>query len=296
MKPPALPPRLRDVPFTIDEAQRAGVSLSRVRASDLDRSVWGVRSALPATTLAVRSRLFAHRLPDVVLSHTTAAQLHGIPVPLAWAKDERVHVCVEPPRRAPHAQGLIGHRLPAVEGDIIDLHGSAATSAVRTWIDLGSILSLTALVAAGDFVIHHRLPLATVDQLRERLRMQGSARGTRRLRQAIDLLSDRAESPPESELRVILALGGLPAPVINHVLVDTETGSHVRPDFLFRNQRVILEYQGDYHRTKQQWRRDMTRRTRLEVRDWYVMELNADDLKDPAELVVRIRAVLARRG
>ena len=40
----------------------------------------------------------------------------------------------------------------------------------------------------------------------------------------------------------------------------------------------------------------MTRRSRLEAQGWYVMEINADDLGDPVELVARIRSVLARRG
>ncbi|MBU1589284.1 MAG: hypothetical protein KKH51_15270 [Actinobacteria bacterium] len=58
---------------------------------------------------------------------------------------------------------------------------------------------------------------------------------------------------------------------------------------------MILEYQGDYHRSMSQWRKDMTRRSRLEAQGWYVMEINADDLGDPVELVARIRSVLARR-
>ena len=40
----------------------------------------------------------------------------------------------------------------------------------------------------------------------------------------------------------------------------------------------------------------MTRRSRLEAQGWYVMEINADDLGDPVEIVARIRSVLARRA
>lgn len=43
-----------------------------------------------------------------------------------------------------------------------------------------------------------------------------------------------------------------------------------------------------------QWRKDMTRRSRFEAKGWFVMELNADDLDDPTELVERIRMALAR--
>jgi len=117
-------------------------------------------------------------------------------------------------------------------------------------------------------------------------------RGMTTIRQALPLLDDRAESPPESMLRVILALHGLPKPTINHSIVNTETGQAVRPDFTFSEQKLILEYQGDYHRTKEQWRKDMTRRSRLESHGWRVMEINWDDLKDEIELVARIRRLL----
>jgi len=69
----------------------------------------------------------------------------------------------------------------------------------------------------------------------------------------------------------------------------------VRPDFVFPKEKVAIEYQGDYHRTRAQWRADMTRRSRLEAQGCIVIEVNADDLRDPAELTQRILAILARR-
>jgi very-short-patch-repair endonuclease len=39
----------------------------------------------------------------------------------------------------------------------------------------------------------------------------------------------------------------------------------------------------------------MTRRARLEANGWFVMLVNANDLRDPDELVRRIRTVLAAR-
>ena len=296
MHPSQLPPEFDGRQFTTARALAAGVSPRRLRAADLDASVAGTRGPPGITSSHEgRVRLFALRLSrDVVFSHSTAARLLGIPVPLALERTLDVHATVAPPSRAPHARGLLGHRRRFLTGDIAAVRGLSVTSAARTWIDLASELPLGALVAAGDFIINWRLPLASITELRSRLDHEGAARGVGLLKKALPLLSDRAESPPESELRVILALGGLPAPRINHVLVDSESGEQVRPDFVFREQRVILEYQGDYHRTRAQWRKDMTRRTRLEVDGWYVMELNADDLKDPIELVERVRKALTR--
>lgn len=175
--------------------------------------------------------------------------------------------------------------------------GIIHTPPARTWCDLASMLSLYDLVAVGDYLIHWRLPLTTVTELRGVGQHVAGRRGMSLIRQALPLLSDRAESRPESALRVILALIGLPEPKINHEIVHTEDGAVMRTDLAFAEFRVLLEYQGDYHRTKKdQWRKDMTRRSRLEAQGWQVMEPNADDLKNPDELAARIRSVLRQRG
>lgn len=290
MHPSPLPPHLRGTPFRVREA---GLSPRRLRALDLDRSVWGVRAASPAIDLPSRCRLVTTRLrSDAVVSHVTAAMLHGMPVPWPSARDPHIHIAVPAPEPAPHARGLIGHSLSLTEADITTAHGIRCTSPERTWCDLGSRLELGDLVAAGDHLIHRRLPLSTRAKLTYRMRRLGPVRGIRTLRAALPLLDDRTESPQESRLRVLLHLAGLPTPRINHAIVETETGWTSRPDFSFPDVQLVIEYQGDYHRTRAQWRKDMTRRSRLEAGGWYVMELNADDLKDPAELAERIQSVL----
>lgn len=115
------------------------------------------------------------------------------------------------------------------------------------------------------------------------------------MRIALALLDDRAESAQESILRCLLVMGGLPMPQVNYVVVDAESGKAMRLDLRYPEERLVLEYQGDYHRTRQQWRRDMTRRSRLEAQGWRVMELNADDLRDAADLVARVAAALANQ-
>lgn len=293
MRPGPLPPDLLAHPFRVRDA---GISPRRLRALDLERSVWGVRSVGAAHDLRSRCRLFATRLrTDAVFSHVTAALLLGVPVPWAAERDRRLHVSVPSALPSPHARGIRGHHLALEAGDVIEVDGLRCTSPERTWIDLATDFSLADLVAAGDHLIHHRLPHTSTARLTSRLARLGSARNVRTLRAALPLLNDRAESPQESRLRVLLELGGLPPADINHSMVETESGWEVRPDFVYRAQQLAIEYQGDYHRSRTQWRKDMTRRSRLEARGWYVMELNADDLWEPVELVERIRSVLVRR-
>jgi very-short-patch-repair endonuclease len=229
--------------------------------------------------------------PLAFYSHSTAALLFGIPIPYGSERDDSLHVTLPAPARAPHATGIQGHRLSIREGDVTEVDGVRRTTPARTWCDLASILSLVDLVAAGDFLIHHRSPLVSIGQLAAAVGLHKNRRGLRKLREALLLLSDRSESPPESVLRVLLIQAGFPEPHINHSVNDRFGEFVARSDFIIEEYRLILEYQGDYHRTtKGQWRADMTRRSKLEAEGWKVMELNADDLRDPIELMTRIWA------
>lgn len=289
-----LPPALAAAPFSV---AGSGLSRNRLRAADLDRSIYGMRvNANQPLDLVTRCRTITLRIrDDAIVSHATAAMLWGAPLPPHVEREQAVHVSVPAPESAPHARGIRGHSTTRLPGDVATRSGVAVTSPARTWCDLAVVLDLGDLVAVGDYLVSRRLPLVTIAEIRGRLALMGSGRGIRMARRAVDLVRDASESRPESRLRVILAVAGLPEPTINHTLVDTETGKHLRPDFLFAEAKVILEYQGDYHRSRSQWRKDMTRRSRLEAQGWYVMEINADDLGDPVELVARIRSVLARR-
>lgn len=293
----ALPPGLPPHGFTVAAARDFGVTPSRLRAGDLDHSVWGVRATSPPTGLRERCALLQLRIPErAFFSHSTAALIHGIPLPWDLEHDDQLHVGVPSPSRALSARGLVGHRLAVIPSDVNVLSELRVTSAVRTWTDLADQLEFRDLVAAGDFLIHWRRPFTTRAALEEAIRLRGGRRGSRALDRAVRRLNERAESPPESRLRLILEDAGFPPPQINREVTGQFGEFLARTDFIFEGLRLVLEYQGDYHRTtKGQWRADMTRRSKLEAHGWRVMELNADDLKDPAELVVRIRRLLAHR-
>lgn len=321
----ALPESLRARPFTVREALQQGVPRKRLRRNDLDRTVWGVRDIRNSVVgdsfakagrgaglhaigtrsdaylapedrearalLLDRCRMFASRIrQDAFFSHLTSARLHGIPLPWHLERDERLHISVLAPARAPHAHGIVGHKMTIVPNDIVTVAGLRTTSVERTWCDLGSVLGLHDLVAAGDFLIHWRLPLTSSRRLRRAVERSVNRRGVVLLKRALELLSDRAESPPESVLRVIIILAGLPEPSVNHEVTNARGEFVARIDLVIAEYRLVIEYMGDYHRTvKGQWRADMTRRSKLESQGWKVMEVNANDLRDPDELVARIR-------
>ena len=52
-------------------------------------------------------------------------------------------------------------------------------------------------------------------------------------------------------------------------------------DFVWRAQRVVAEYDGDYHFTVAQRRHDQLRRRAMRTGDWTVIELNGADNHNP---------------
>lgn len=292
-----LPDQFAAAPFTVSAARSSGISLRRLRSGDLDARVWGTRRNGEVTALAELCELIQLRSPErVFFSHSTAAVLHSIPLPWKLEAASSVHLSVPSPSRPISARGIEGHRLALSAGELCLRNGLRMTSPARTWTDLAEQLALHELVAAGDHLIRWRSPVCTPAELGAAVGARINRRGLALLASALPLLNDRAESPPESHLRLLLMAAGLPTPRINHVVTDRFGEFVARTDFAFDEEKVVLEYQGDYHRTnKKQWRADMTRRAKIEAIDgWRVMEINADDLHDPAELTARIRALFAR--
>jgi len=282
-----LPAELAAKPFLVRHALAELGSPQRLRAADLDRSVWGTRF-VGESTFIDSCRQFQERMPEAsFFSHETAALLWGIPLPPM--RRPYVHISLPQPARAPHARGVIGHAASVTSRELTTIGALRVTTPVRTWLDLWA-LPLADMVAAGDYLIHHERVVATREQLDRALRHRVSRRGLRRLWRAIELLSDRAESPYESKLRVILVEAGFGILIVNEPIYDARGRFVARPDLRIDECKLAIEYLGDYHRDKKQWRADITRRTRLEAEGWRMFEVAADDLLDPEDLVRRIRA------
>lgn len=293
-----LPLDLSTRPFAVRDALDAGVTRKRVRAKDLRTLYWGTR--LPyAGELPLHDRCatLQTRLPThAFFSHTTAALLIGAPLAIEFEQEPLLHLSVPSPHRALSAAGLRGHKLQLSATDLTALRGIRATSAARTWCDLSTMLGIHDLVAVGDYLIHWRMPLVTERGLQAAAHAYPGRRSRAVLLRACELLNDRSESRPELILRVILVLGGLPLPQVNRSIVEANGKVFARLDLRYAREKVAIEYQGDYHRTnREQWRKDMSRRARLEAQGWYVIEINADDLREPGELVRLIGSVLSAR-
>ncbi|HEV7185560.1 MAG TPA: hypothetical protein VGN33_13785 [Leifsonia sp.] len=239
-----------------------------MRASDLRTPVRGVRESVHSEPdLWSRCLALSDRIPEGgAFSHGTAAALLDLPVPSNLARADRLHLAVPPPRRASRASGIVGHQLALAGADVVELGRIRVTSPRRTWADLAAHLELGELVALGDAIVHWRSPRASIPELAaEAARLSGRP-GAGTARAAAGLLHERSESPQESHLRVALVRAGFPRLQVNVDLRDTDGRFVARPDLRFPDYGVIVEYEGDHHRTdRAQWRRDLSRTAELQA-------------------------------
>ena len=288
--PRPVPPQLQRRPFTVAQAQAAGIGPEVLRGSRFWTPARGVRASTEVTdSLEVRCRALALVLPDAVPSHGTAARLADLPVPRTPLGEPLEVTCARPPRMT----GVRGH-YGEVGSDVRTWgDGLRITNGARIWADLAPRLGLDDLVVLGDALL--RRSWADLLELTARAAQPGR-RGSRRLRQAIPLLEPRTDSPMETRLRLLLVRAGLPRPAANlDVVVDGRWLA--RPDLSYPALRIAIEYDGDHHRTdRRQWQRDIARRRVLEDAGWLLIVVTADDVqRRPHEIVDRVGRAIANR-
>ncbi len=242
----SLPSNLLAEPFTTERLTAAGLSPAAIRRRAVRRIAPRVYAATePSLADSVRAQLMT--LPgDVIVEGVTALQLYGVdigdPHPLRFCSPagrdiRRLGIRVRRVRRVPTHHGRLATPLGALSSAAIDL-------------------DLVDLVVAGDWLV--RKHLTTAAEVRARL---AGAYGphARKEREAGALVRDRAESPQESRLRLLLILAGLPEPDCN-VDIGDEHFFIARVDLAFLRWKILLEYEGDQHRTsRRQWLRDIDR-------------------------------------
>ncbi|MGH3520726.1 MAG: endonuclease domain-containing protein [Haloechinothrix sp.] len=120
-------------------------------------------------------------------------------------------------------------------------------------------------------------------------------RGIVRARHALALADPRAESIPESEVRIWLVCGGLtPEPQVD--VYDGHGRFLGRLDLAFPEYRIAVEYDGSWHGNPEQARLDAQRRSRMEAEGWtFIIVTKAWLRDDPRGIVDAVRAAIRQR-
>ena len=287
--------------LSLDQLRALGLGAravqQRARAGRLHRIHRGVYSPVPPPLLARNGLLLAAVLacgPEAVLSHESAALLHGIHRP----NIKRGDIDITAARRHAH-HGITVHRSGTLTArDVTRVQRIPCTTIARTLLDLAEVMVEGPLESAlNEADASRRLDLHAID---DQLQRNATRTGAKRLRAALRLYQPR-QAPPESRLeedflRRIRA-AGLPEPR-RQVLLDLEDGEPAfRVDFMWPEHRAVVETDGnEYHGTRRAFEIDRRRDQRLMQAGWRFARITWRQLRDDPGTVIRVVADLLAGG
>jgi very-short-patch-repair endonuclease len=226
--------------------------------------------------------------PSAVLSHHSAARLHGLRLPSRVAA---VQLTTTDSHRRDRA-GVVVHRTSILDPrDRHRVQGLPVTSIARTLVDLAPIYRARQLAPLVD----QALRLTSRARLTETLERHPHRPGVPRLRRLLDPARPSADTWSKAEARLLAAIrrAGLPTPEAN-----VPIGGYIA-DLLWREQRVIVEYDSErYHSGPAAFHRDRSRHhdltagTRYEV--LHVTE--AHIARELERVIVWVTLALSRAG
>jgi hypothetical protein len=231
---------------------------------------------------------------DAVLSHATAATILELPLPV-WLADKRaIHVTAPRSTNRPRRRDIRTHHASLLPTECAEIDGFRVTAPARTYADVAYQLKVPELVAFGDAMMR-RYGISERELLATILRRKRYA-GRLKARQCVDLLDPRAESPKESELRIMLQSANFPQPSINPDILNHHGDFLARGDIAYEDYRVLVEYDGVHHAEMPQRAHDAARRALLREHGWIVVEIVGEDMKHPGRVIARVRKALTERG
>ena len=190
-------------------------------------------------------------------------------------------------------RGTSGHALrhPAV----IETNGWRVQGPADAWCELSAFLSVEELVVAGDALFYRQRKLTTRDRLAAAIRKWGGKPGALKLREAFELIRENAESPKETEWRLILMREGFPEPELNLEVRDPAGELVAILDLAYRWAMTGLDYDGRHHaEDPAQFARDGVRYNALQRLGWHDIRIMAGMPKQ--QILDDLRERLIKRG
>jgi very-short-patch-repair endonuclease len=102
----------------------------------------------------------------------------------------------------------------------------------------------------------------------------------------------------ETRLRMLLVLAGLPEPVVNLRIRDSNGDVVLRFDLAYPELKIAVEYDGRQHRADlDQWDRDQDRQDWFDDGGWrHITVISRGIYRTPDRTVARVARALASRG
>jgi hypothetical protein len=263
----------------LTRAQLRGVGVQR-----LCRDIYTLSST--KVTHELRCRAMALALPEgAVITGRSAATLRG--VRLCWPEDA-VQVLAPMEMRLGRRSGLDVRRTAIEPDEWEPWEGGRIATPLRMALDLLLARPLPDAVADLDAV--QRAGKVEREAVARMLATR-SDNGIVLARRAVELTDPRAESLPESRLRVHLVLHGLdPVP---QYWIEDRSGRIARVDLALPEHKLAIEYDGDW-RDGEPWalNRDSDRLNRVHALSWRVVFVTAPPLRNVPKMLQTVRTAI----
>ncbi|WP_265447896.1 hypothetical protein [Flexivirga meconopsidis] len=279
-------------PFRPAGAKSAGITRAQLTGDDYRRVF---RGCFVATGQDVGLLTRVHAALELVpmsygVSHHTTASLWGAAPP----ETSDVHLAV-PHKVRCEIPGIRVHRFRKPP-KMVQRNGVRLTTPLGTYLDLAPFTELVPLVTLGDSLVRHT-GLTAADLVAATAGKEGG-RGIRLARRAATLVRSNVDSPRETMLRLLLVLGGLPEPVVDHRIYASDGRLLRRLDLAYLEQLLAIEYDGRHHIERTgQWHGDILRREEFEQLGWRFVVITSPDIwRTPGATLDRVGAALRERG
>jgi len=249
-------------------------------------------AAAPATLELAARTLQRKVLPGAVISHASAAELLGIPLPREheYSASKTVHCSLPHDRRRRPGRGIHVHN--STDASTMRLRGIVVSGPVQLLCELAKDLGHDQLVACCDHLVgpaSRARPALSLARLRALVADAGPRYRIAAVRAAVADARERVESPKETQTRLLLRSAGFAEPEVNRTLRAPGSDETFRLDLSYPALRVAIEYDGIWHSTdRSRHRRDRRKDDVLHQLGWRVVRLADSDLLSPRHLLDRL--------
>lgn len=264
--------------------------IARGSLAVVHRGVFMLAAAPPGTATRFAAALLASG-PDAVLSHRSAAHVHGM------MRGDRGPVHVTTAHRSRARTGIAVHRSDALDAAVTTRDRMPCTTVARTLIDVAGTHGPEAARRAWTTLAARRaLDVRAVQ--RELLRnpdRAGNVTVRLLLTEHRETLSGTTRSQLESRAVAMCSRHGLPMPAVNALV--TVDGRVYEADLLWPGERVIVEIDSwRTHGHALSFRDDRERDFTLQLAGWATVRLLESDVTTrAAQTARRLRALLSSR-
>jgi hypothetical protein len=252
----------------------------RAQAGRLHRLYRAVYALTPPSLLSLKGRYLAAVLacgPGAALSHRSAADLHGL------RRTDRAPIdVIVPGRTARRHDGIDLHRSTTLTAaDITTVDAIPTTTVARTALDLAAVVRRRAVERALDQA--EMLEVFDLSALHDQLNRNPHHPGAPTLKAVLTQHTAGTTvtwSDLEELCLEVTRAAGVDQPEVNAYVDPGDGEPPIRPDFVWRAQRVAVEADGfGSHKSRQAFENDRRRDQRLIRAGWRVVRVTDRQLR-----------------